>query len=130
MMTGESEKTWQGHWRKNAVIKNIFGEMPILGPFFLEPRLWDAVPKSFHAAFMFFGGVVLMSTDPFNLMPMPESDNVVAKSVGVGTLYMGIGMWAGAVSYHAVDHGVKKLRSSLSSTPDNLAENKVALLPR
>lgn len=114
MMTGEEESTWQGHWRKHAMVKNILGEMPILGPFFLEARLWDAVPKSLHAACMFFGGIILMSTNPFGF----ESDNT-GERVGEGVTYMGLGMWAGAVSFHAVDYSIKKLCSSSSDETES-----------
>jgi hypothetical protein len=56
---------------------------------------------------MFLGGVLLMSINPLGFEPENTGERV-----GVGSLYMGVGMWAGALGYHVGEYGVKKLQET------------------
>jgi len=102
MMADEDNETWQGHWKEHSCLKKIFGEMPIFGPLFLERDLWHAAPKSLHSASMFCGGVLLMSTNPFSLVPKNTVDHFA-----VGALYMLLGMWSGAITFHLAADAVQ-----------------------
>jgi hypothetical protein len=108
MMTNEDDKTWQGHWKEQGCLKKIFGEMPIFGPLFLEHDLWHAAPKSLHSASMFYGGVIFMSINPFSLTPK----NTV-EHFAVGSLYMLLGMWSGAITFHLIADAVNIVANTI-----------------
>ena len=103
MFTGENE-----NWQDNTFLRSTFGEIPIIGPFFLEKELKKSVPKSIHSSFMLMGGVLIMVMDPLHLKP-----KTLGAEIGSGMAHMVLGMWLGGVAYHLTEYTSKKAANCL-----------------
>lgn len=120
MLTGEGEDRQGNHF-----VRSTLGEIPVIGPFFLEKSLKKAVPKSLHSSFMLMGGVLIMAMDPFHLKP-----KTLSEKIGSGTAHMVVGMWFGAVAYHAAEYTVGRITSCLNLSGDTTdKEAETPLIP-
>jgi hypothetical protein len=102
-------------------IRNRLGEIPVIGPFFIERRLKKAVKKSLHECFMLMGGVLMMAINLFHLKP-----KTFGGKIGSGIAHMVVGMWLGTVAYHTTEYTVGKIASCLNLSDSKAADKNVA----